>query len=282
MADDYRYRDRDHENRGSWRTDREDERYGRRRSGVTGERDNLPADDLDRREANPEGVGEFRRAREQGYEWAPYHVYDEDGDRSRQSMNSDRRPYGERGNRRSYADQHYDRDYGGYGPYGGRSRDYGPYGGGQYPGDIDRFRGQYARDRDTRRSDEGRDFWDRAGDEIASWFGDEDATRRREADHRGKGPRNYTRSDDRIREDVNDRLTNDYAVDASDIEVTVSNREVTLDGHVSSRAEKRRAEDCADAVSGVTHVQNNLRVGAPGAGARDDSLMTPVGTTSKA
>ncbi|MGK9170958.1 BON domain-containing protein [Inquilinus limosus] len=77
---------------------------------------------------------------------------------------------------------------------------------------------------------------------------------------RGRGPRGYTRSDERIREDVCDRLTDDPAVDASEIEVTVSNSEVTLTGMVNSRDQRRRAEDCAEQVSGVDHVQNNLRV----------------------
>ena len=36
--------------------------------------------------------------------------------------------------------------------------------------------------------------------------------------------------------------------------------EVALDGTVESRGAKRRAEDHADDVLGVTHVQNNLRV----------------------
>jgi Flp pilus assembly secretin CpaC len=49
-------------------------------------------------------------------------------------------------------------------------------------------------------------------------------------------------------------------VDASDVEVNVSNCEVTLSGTVDNREERRRAEDCAEHVSGVTHVQNNLRV----------------------
>jgi hypothetical protein len=49
-------------------------------------------------------------------------------------------------------------------------------------------------------------------------------------------------------------------VDASDVEVNVSNCEVTLSGTVDDRDERRRAEDCAERVSGVTHVQNNLRV----------------------
>ncbi|WP_244610352.1 CBS domain-containing protein [Microvirga pakistanensis] len=83
----------------------------------------------------------------------------------------------------------------------------------------------------------------------------------RREDHRGRGPRNYQRSDDRIREDVSERLGDDVRVDASEIEVTVQNREVTLTGTVRDRNEKRWAEDIAESVSGVTHVQNNLRVG---------------------
>lgn len=114
---------------------------------------------------------------------------------------------------------------------------------------------------DTRRYDQhDRGFFERAGDEIASWFGDDDAARRREADHRGSGPQNYARSDERILDDVCDHLTEDRYVDARNVTVTVQEREVTLDGTVSSKAAKRRAEDCADAVSGVRHVQNNLRV----------------------
>lgn len=83
----------------------------------------------------------------------------------------------------------------------------------------------------------------------------------RREDHRGRGPRNYQRSDDRIREDVNERLSDDVRVDASEIEVTVQNREVTLTGTVRDRKEKRWAEDIVENVSGVAHVQNNLRVG---------------------
>jgi hypothetical protein len=78
--------------------------------------------------------------------------------------------------------------------------------------------------------------------------------------HSGRGPKNYTRSDERVRDDVNDRLTEDPDLDASEIEVKVTNCEVTLSGTVDSREAKRRAEDCADSVAGVRHVQNNLRV----------------------
>jgi hypothetical protein len=83
-----------------------------------------------------------------------------------------------------------------------------------------------------------------------------------EGPHRGRGPKGYKRSDERIFEDVNDRLTDDPMVDASDVEVRVENGEVTLNGTVASRFAKRRAEDCADSVAGVGHVQNNLRIDA--------------------
>ena len=82
-----------------------------------------------------------------------------------------------------------------------------------------------------------------------------------EGEHRGRGPKNYSRSDDRIREDVSDRLSDAPDLNASDIDVTVEGGEVTLTGTVDSRRAKRRAEDLADDVSGVKHVQNNLRVG---------------------
>jgi len=113
---------------------------------------------------------------------------------------------------------------------------------------------------DYGRNDE-RGFWDRASDEVSSWFGDEEAERRRRMDEfRGRGPKGYTRSDDRIREDVSDRLTDDWRVDATDIEIAVSSGEVTLSGTVDSRDAKRRAEDLAETISGVKNVQNNLRV----------------------
>jgi osmotically-inducible protein OsmY len=129
----------------------------------------------------------------------------------------------------------------------------------------------YGRDFEYDR-DEGRNYaqhrgwWDRASDEVASWFGDEEAERRRrtdgvrEAKHRGRGPRDYRRSDERIREDINDRLTDHDYLDAYDVLVTVNEGEVILSGTVSSRRAKRLTEDIAESVSGVKNVQNQLRV----------------------
>lgn len=78
--------------------------------------------------------------------------------------------------------------------------------------------------------------------------------------HYGRGPRNWRRSDDRIEEDVNDVLTRHPGIDASDVEVKVSNGEVTLDGEVPDRQQKRLAEDIAESVLGVSDVHNNLKV----------------------
>lgn len=115
----------------------------------------------------------------------------------------------------------------------------------------------YFNSRDEDRGDD-RSWWDRASDEVSSWFGGDD--RGRAQGHRGRGPKNYTRSDDRIKEDINDRLTDHYQIDASDIDVEVSNGEVTLTGFVNSRRDKRMAEDIVEDVSGVKNVENRLRL----------------------
>ena len=77
---------------------------------------------------------------------------------------------------------------------------------------------------------------------------------------RGRGPQSYTRSDDRMREELCDLLTDDDTVDASNIEVRVDQGEVTHSGTVNDRESKRCAEDIAESVSGVRNVQNQLRV----------------------
>ncbi|NIX76286.1 BON domain-containing protein [Microvirga terricola] len=136
--------------------------------------------------------------------------------------------------------------------------------------DRDYYSSSYEYDRDvfgrgSRDYGEERSLFERAGDEIRSWFGDEEADRRRDMDvrhltYRGRGPKGYQRPDARILEDVNDHLTDDPYIDATDIEVSATEGEVTLSGTVASRFEKRHAEDLADSVSGIKHVQNNLRV----------------------
>jgi hypothetical protein len=76
----------------------------------------------------------------------------------------------------------------------------------------------------------------------------------------GKGPKGYQRSDERIHEDVSEELAQHGEIDATDIQVRVSKREVSLDGEVETREQKRLAEDIVEACPGVREVQNNLHV----------------------
>ncbi len=76
----------------------------------------------------------------------------------------------------------------------------------------------------------------------------------------GRGPRGYQRGDDRIREDVCDRLTDDPRIDASDMDIQVKGGEVTLAGSVRTRDEKRYTEDLVERITGVREVNNNLKV----------------------
>ena len=93
---------------------------------------------------------------------------------------------------------------------------------------------------------------------------------RNQGEHGGRGPKGYRRDDSRIQEDINEELTRHPEIDASEIEVKVSNGEVTLTGTVDNREAKRLAEDCAEGVSGVTEVQNQIRVQKTVGAARED------------
>lgn len=74
----------------------------------------------------------------------------------------------------------------------------------------------------------------------------------------GRGPRNYRRSDERIEEDINEHLCSHGMIDASDVEVRVSDGVVTLTGHVSDRNAKRLVEDIAEDCAGVRQVIDQL------------------------
>lgn len=233
------------------------DRWGR--SGTTGA--STPRNDQGRGYQSRENqIGSHMRGDRRTHDW-------EVGDRS---YSGEVDTYGRsrwqdpRGNRSTgNPDWFTSEDYGqGVGSWGGRSR-HTP-GGAGYSG-----RGPY-------RNDDPRGFVDKAVDEVRSWFGDEEAEHRREEDHRGRGPSDYTRSDERIREDANDRLTEHPLIDARQVSVTVDEGEITLSGTVRSRIEKRRAEDCVEDVSGVKHVQNNLRISTGGAA---DNLENSGGAT---
>ena len=80
------------------------------------------------------------------------------------------------------------------------------------------------------------------------------------AGYKGKGPKGYSRSDDRIREEVCDILMDHDGIDASEVEVKVKDGEVVLEGTIEDRRLKFEVERLCDAISGVKDVRNNLKV----------------------
>jgi osmotically-inducible protein OsmY len=78
----------------------------------------------------------------------------------------------------------------------------------------------------------------------------------------GYGPKGYRRSDDRVKDEVSDNLMRAGQLDASDIEVMVSDGIVKLAGWVPDKWSKRAAEDIAESTMGVGDVDNQLQVAA--------------------
>jgi hypothetical protein len=93
-------------------------------------------------------------------------------------------------------------------------------------------------------------------------------------DYRGVGPANYTRPDERIREDLNERLTEAHDLDASGLSVEVEDGVATLSGRVPQRWMKHRAEDIADGCTGVREIRNHIVVGDGTSGAKARSGTT--------
>jgi osmotically-inducible protein OsmY len=81
-----------------------------------------------------------------------------------------------------------------------------------------------------------------------------------EISHRGRGPKGYRPSDERLTEIICGRLTDDRFVDARNVSVKVENGEVTLSGSVEERRQKYAAEDIVADVFGVIEVHNDLSV----------------------
>jgi hypothetical protein len=132
----------------------------------------------------------------------------------------------------------------GYGSEWGQGRGYGGGEWGQgrgYGGEWGGERGMYRGERGMFRG-EGPGIMDR----VRRFF--------------GKGPKGYQRSDERIKEDLCERLSMHEWLDTSEVEVQVHNGEVTLTGTVEERQAKRLVEDIAEDVFGVKDVHNQIRV----------------------
>jgi osmotically-inducible protein OsmY len=266
----------------------------RNRNGIQGSWQNR-----DWRGASDPSWSASRYGSSRGGEWSsrpryPYGAYDRgQGGQIGSSMQERgwgrERGYGGGGERfggsyGGYGQDYEQRNFGGWdesrryeSPYEQRGRtaygrEYNEYGreGEREPGVWDRFKGEM------------REGWERLrgeGDRNESQWGRDYGNERREpglwdqtkrearegwdwlkGSFSGRGPKGYTRSDERIREDVCDRLAWHPEIDASDIEVTVTAGEVTLAGKVPDRRSKRLSEDVVEDIQGVRDVSNQLRV----------------------
>lgn len=136
-----------------------------------------------------------------------------------------------------------------------------PYGGDRSyaTSDDDRFgRGGGGASRGFGRADENRRLGPAVGRMPAYGVGGGSFDERL-VGHRGQGPRNYVRSDERLREILCEVLADDDRIDASQIEVEVHSGDVTLSGTVPDRRMKRLAEDVLENLPGVEEVHNHIR-----------------------
>lgn len=161
-----------------------------------------------------------------------------------------------------------DREQSGYGPSGppsGRGFNGSDFGG--LPRQRDRAFGAPAElvprhfgtdvDRGGRMGPAGGSGYGVQGSDMGMGMGARDEDR---GPHWGKGPKGYKRSDERTRDDVCDAIAHQGHVDASDVEVKVTDGVVTLSGTVHRRHDKRRLEHIAEHCRGVHDVHNELRL----------------------
>ena len=85
---------------------------------------------------------------------------------------------------------------------------------------------------------------------------------------RNRPPKGYTRSDERLMEDICEQLTHNPFIDAGEVSVQVKEGKVTLEGSVPERSMKHCAEDIVEACSGVKDVDNRIRVSREQAGSK--------------
>jgi len=203
------------------------------------------------RESQRDQYGRFEDDRYRGgYEpssggWRSRGSWGDTGSGTREPGFGDRGSFGDR----PFADTTESPGYFGSGNYGDGGSSYG---GGfdqrsraRYPGSLDR--------------------------DPMEWRGESREPRREPPRYR-TGPKGYTRSDDRLREDISERLMMADSVDSSDVSVSVKDCKVTLEGRVPDRRMKHAIEDLVDNCPGVQDIDNRIRVG------RQSTTTTPPTT----
>lgn len=151
---------------------------------------------------------------------------------------------------------------------------------GGYPGDAYDPQGRDRRFAPARAHFDGHRSWDpedrdafwRRGEYGSRLYGnvqgattptEAPAVRRPGAGRAGRrGPKGYVRSDERLRDDICERLSNEAWIDLSEVEVHVNDGHVRLEGEVPDRFSKHAIEDIADFAWGVKEIENRIRIRA--------------------
>lgn len=272
------------------------------------------------REAGRYGEGEYRQQdrfgqlssrQQRGGDWRDQQDWQNPGQYSGQ-----RRPMQDYGD--YTGEQRYGQDYGRYTPQQRYIPDYGRYTGqseryGDDYGQTQRYWGDRGYAGDEGRGYSGQNWQQQFGQPQSNWRGQSAGERRYEGgsfpsyqqdrfgdyygrqagleDQRrwpapgpyaGKGPKDYSRADDDIRKDACELLTRHGGIDASDINVSVHNGDITLSGNVPDKHMRREAEDALEGMSGVKDVNNQLRINNRPAydSMRDDKQMNQRGQES--
>jgi osmotically-inducible protein OsmY len=232
-------RDRDDER---WRTSSDRDRWDRDRDDDYRFRDRFSRDEGQRYENWRQRVHQGGYGQGSGYYGQTYGQ----GSYGQQGMYGQQGPYGQHYGQGMYGNP-YGQGYGqntyGQGTYGQGMYGQGTYGQGTYGQGMYGQQGTYGQQ-----------------GSYGQGFGEQRTWEDRMRGHRGKGPRNFTRSDERIREIVCECLWDDDRIDASAMEVEVRNGEVILTGTTHDRRSKRLAEDVIENLPGVHDVQNRIRV----------------------
>lgn len=94
----------------------------------------------------------------------------------------------------------------------------------------------------------------------SEWSNDPRSESSTEKHFRGKGPKNYQRSDRRIYEELGEELRHNPTIDASEIEFSVRDRHIYVRGFVKSKTEKWLVEDILESLHGIEGITNELKL----------------------
>jgi|GEM_PF-3629468 len=96
--------------------------------------------------------------------------------------------------------------------------------------------------------------------QFGSSYGSGNQETSRKGQFAGTTPKNFKRSDERIYDDICQKLSQEGHFDVSDVEIKVESGEVSLEGNIENRSDKHRIEMLVDSIMGVKDITNNLKI----------------------